>query len=237
MTLSSVSTFFLLCAVSLVHAHVRMVHPTPRTDNEYLYTFDEGVCGENDDKCAGFCGDPYDSSLNPLTILQVGVPQTLRWSVTQAHRPEKYRLSLNPTSRDERFDLDDNILATVTNSDAADPGNVGKKGDFSTTVTIPESALDTCSQANGDDPCVLQLFDLYYFVSCANVLLTTEDLSLSAAPSTSPSITCVNSRDYKLSQEGNKGCAWVMRKPEKRRQKLCRNKSTLSNCPISCGLC
>lgn len=65
----------------------------------------------------------------------------------------------------------------------------------------------------------------------------TEDASLSVAPSPSPSITCVNNRTYKVSEASNKGCAWVMLKPEERRQKLCRNNSTLSNCPISCGLC
>jgi len=140
-----------------------------------LYTFDNGVCNP-DNSCAAFCGDAYDSSVNPLTILQVGVPLTLRWKTNVVHEPLQYRLSLNPDATDDRFDFGDNILVTVANGDAADPSNVGLMGNFSTTVMIPESSLDTCSQANGDEPCVLQLWDLYYFVSCANVLLTTGEV-------------------------------------------------------------
>ena len=74
----------------------------------------------------------------------------------------------------------------VTYGAAANPSNVGMTGSFSTTVTIPESALNSCSQASGDEPCVLQLWDVYYFVSCANVLLTTDEVDEvdSPAPTT-----------------------------------------------------
>lgn len=174
-TLPSLSTLFLLCSFSRIHAHVVLVHPTPRTDNDYLFTFDDGVCNPAT-TCAAFCGDAYDSSANPVTILPVDVPTTLRWKTNVVHEPLQYRLSLNPAATDEQFDLGDHILTTVTHGEAADPSNVGMTGSFSTTVTIPESALNTCSQAGGDEPCVLQLWDVYYFVSCANVLLTTDEV-------------------------------------------------------------
>lgn len=160
----------------LVSAHVVLVHPKPRTDNNYLFTFDDGVCNPNT-TCADFCGDPYDTSVNPTTVLRAGVPVTLQWKTNVVHEPFRYRLSLN--NADGIFDLSDNILATVDHSEASDPTNVGMTGSFSTTVTIPESALEACGRNEGSSqqqPCVLQLWDLYYFVSCANVWLTTEEL-------------------------------------------------------------
>ena len=102
------------------------------------------------------------------------------------HSPLKYQLSLNLTATNDHFDLSENILTTVTNSDAADPSNVGLTGSFSTTMTIPASALDTYSQAGSDNPCVLQLWDIYYFVSCANVLLAAEDSPPNPTPTILP---------------------------------------------------
>jgi len=242
-----VSTLLLLCAVSLVQSHLVLVHPTPRTDNDYLYTFEDGVC-EPESTCAAFCGDTYNSTTNPLTVLEVGVPLTLRWKVTVGHPPFKYRLSLNPTATDDDFDLSNNILTTVTNGDAADPSNVGSRGSFSTNVTIPESALDTCSQAGGNQPCVLQLWDVYYFVSCANVLLMTNaPTSTPTAPTTTiptskptttspPTVTCINNPDFKIQNKEKKTCAWLMLR-KSRQKKYCEKIPVRTSCPISCGLC
>jgi len=244
-TFFSVSTLLLLCAVSLVQSHVVLVHPTPRTDNDYLRTDDDGVC-DPESTCTAFCGDTYNSTANPLTILEVGVPLTLRWMVTAAHLPEKYRLSLNPTATDDHFDLSNNILTTVTNGDAADSSNVGSNGSFSTTVTIPESALDTCSQADSNKPCVLQLWDLYYFVSCGNVLLTTKATTSTptTTPTTSkptttspPTVTCINNSDFRIKNKEKKTCAWLMLTKKTRQTKFCKIELVRTSCPISCGLC
>lgn len=179
--ISSLPPLLLLLTASAVHAHVAMVYPVPRTDNDYLYTFDAGVC-DRDSTCAGFCGDVYNTNINPVTTLQVGVPITLRWKTKVAHAPLQYRLSLNPTASDNHFDVSENILTTISNADAADPSNAGRQtGSFSTIVTIPESAMETCS---GGEPCVLQLWDLYYFVSCANVLLTKGEVDQEEVPAT-----------------------------------------------------
>jgi len=228
--LSLVLLLFCCCEIQLlsvpvfVSAHVVLVHPTPRTNNDYLFTFEDGVCNP-DNSCAALCGDAYDKESNPFTVFQVGVPITLRWKTNVVHEPFRYRLSLNKnaaavspgnnninnsssitTTIDGGFDLADNILATVDHSEASDPGNIGMTGSFSTTVTIPESALETCgrrenvdnnSQSGGvgvgkqQQPCVLQLWDLYYFVSCANVWLTTEEVDVneggqSLAPTPTP---------------------------------------------------
>ena len=149
-------------------AHVVLVYPTPRTDNDYLYTFEAGVC--NGESCNTFCGDPNSQEENPVTVLPVGVPIALRWNTNVAHVPYQYRLSFNPQAQDNNFDRPENILAIVDNAEVADVTNTGLTGSFSTNVTIPASFLESC--ANNSTPCVLQLYDLYYFVSCANVLLT-----------------------------------------------------------------
>ena len=61
-----------------------------------------------------------------------------------------------------------------TQNESKSPGN---NNNFVTTVTIPSDAyLNDCSDEN--NPCVLQLFDLYYFVSCANVVLTFDDMDI-----------------------------------------------------------
>ena len=155
-----------LFLVAKASAHVVLVHPTPRTDNDYLYTFEAGVC--NGESCNTFCGDPYSPEDNPVTVLQVGVPIIVRWKTNVAHVPYQYRVSFNPQAQDKNFDSLANILAIVDNAEAADVTNNGLTGSFSTNITIPASFLESCA----NDPCVLQFYDLYYFVSCANVLLT-----------------------------------------------------------------
>lgn len=159
--------------LSPVQAHVLWVYPAARTNNDNLYSFEKDVCNAEDNVgCNAFCGDPYDAATNPVTVLPVGVPITLRWMTNVAHQPFQYRLALNPTASDNNFDVTENLLTVVDNAGASDPSNVGLTGSFSTNVTFPESALITCSAIAGHDPCVLQLWDLYYFVSCANILLT-----------------------------------------------------------------
>ena len=162
--------FLLLLACSWIvpsQSHVALLYPPARTDDDYLFTFD-GSC--EIDSCDSFCGDPYDLETANVTELAVGVPITLRWFSPVPHDPLMYRLSLNREGKDKGFDDPDHILATVSASEASEGG--GNSRVFSTDVIIPADALEDCS---GPDPCVLQLFDLYYFVSCANVLLVPFD--------------------------------------------------------------
>lgn len=176
-------------SVVIVDAHVVMMYPKARTNNDYLFSFDEGVCNPRT-TCPSFCGDPYNNSNisiynYPVTVLEVGVPLTLRWMITVSHQPYQYRLSLNPAPRDADFDLPEHELITITNEAAKDDpaSNPGSTGSFSANVTIPHGApaLKSCSLENGDDPCVLQLWDKYFFVSCANVLLTTAKTPVAAS--------------------------------------------------------
>lgn len=185
------STLFLLTTAlttTVVHAHLNLTYPTPRTANDYLINFAPGACSYG--TCDAFCGDEYLPNENPLTTLPVGVPVNVTWQVRVAHRPRMYRLSLNPIAGegDSNFDLTDNILTTINNTDAADEGNDGFEGTFTTAVTIPEAAWETCNEASGQ-PCVLQLFDMYFFVSCANVVLTkTEQSEEEEAGTVAPSM-------------------------------------------------
>jgi hypothetical protein len=173
--------------ISITSAHVVIVKPSARTDNDYLYSFEEGVCNLAISSCNAFCGDSYSKEENPLTLLQVGVPITLKWKTNVAHEPYQYRLSLNRQGGgDNNFDNPDNILVSISNEDAADSTNVRETGSFSATVTIPKEAMEKCSGDN--DPCVLQLYDMYYFVSCANVLLTDEPVD-NTYPSPMPAMS------------------------------------------------
>ena len=169
---------FLLAATITTTAvgHVVLTYPTPRTDNDYLFSFEEGVCNPYDNNsgmhCASFCGDPYNPAVNPLTHIPAGVPVTVQWNVNVVHEPYQYRLSFNSAAGggDNYFDDPDHILTVVNNQDAVVAANNNSlTGNFSTTVTFPASAIANCSQPA--TPCVLQLYDLYYFVSCANVVL------------------------------------------------------------------
>lgn len=100
-----------------------------------------------------------------MTTLQPG-KQTLRWEVVIDHAPNAYRLSLNRQNSDGGFSLVENILATDIPYDQANVGGDNPwTGIFEWEVTIPDAP--ECR----DSPCVLQVYDLYYFVSCANVLI------------------------------------------------------------------
>ena len=173
------ATFLLAAAVvTTTYGHVALEYPPGRTDNDYIFTFN-GECDPTN-SCASFCGDPYDNENNPITTLQVGTPITLRWFSPVPHPPYQYRLSLNKQTSDGNFDLPDNILTIVDAEDAAvsdssSSNSRSREQYYSTQVVIPTEALQYCS---GPDPCVLQLYDLYYFVSCANVLLTTDSDSV-----------------------------------------------------------
>jgi len=172
----------LLCVLS--SAHVVLIHPVPRTNNDYLYSFEETVCNPTIQSCNAFCGDALGPDNYPVTTLQAGVEQTIYWSTNVAHSPYQYRFSLNYATADDNFDNAENILTIIDNSEAAFPTNQGLTGTFSANITIPLSAIPSCTT---DSPCVLQLWDLYYFVSCANIVLTEDtvvvpDLPVPSAP-------------------------------------------------------
>ncbi|CAB9504120.1 expressed unknown protein [Seminavis robusta] len=173
--LLQLSLLLSLTTLFLSDAHVLLTYPTPRTNNDYLYTFREGACNpQTGVGCNAFCGDAYDLPDASTTVLSVNEPVPLTWRTNVAHPPYQYRFSLNPSAGDNNFDVPENIVvAGVDNRVAADASNGGGfTGSFHVNVTFPESILESCSADAGHDPCVLQLWDLYYFVSCANVLFT-----------------------------------------------------------------
>lgn len=202
----------LLCVLS--SAHVVLIHPVPRTNNDYLFSFEETVCNPTIQSCNAFCGDALGPD-NPVTTLQAGVEQTIYWSTNVAHSPYQYRYSLNYATADDNFDNAENILTIIDNSEAAFPTNQGLTGTFSANITISLSALPSCT----DSPCVLQLWDLYFFVSCANIMLTEDtvpsvpDLPVPSAPavnngSVSTSATSIlvqgdSFQDYRVTVGGN----------------------------------
>ena len=160
--------------VVVVHGHVALLYPPGRTTNDYLYTFD-GTCVQ--DSCDAYCGDPIDTPGASVTILPVDTPFNIRWYSPIPHEPYQYRLSLNRQSYDGNFDSNDSILTIVNANDAriittGSTGYNNNNNNFETTVTISSDALPSCADMNS--PCVLQLFDLYYFVSCANVVFTND---------------------------------------------------------------
>jgi hypothetical protein len=175
-------------------AHVVLIDPVPRTNNDYLYTFDEGVCQAT--SCPAFCGDALSVTSNPLTVLQVvkGSSKTveIRWRTNVLHEPYQYRIALS-MGGDIAFDdnvlaVVDNVLANVDTSARTTP----QTGVFATNITIPDSHLAACAgnetTTNTNPPCVLQLYDLYYFVSCANVVVQAAN-----GTTTTPTTTMVES--------------------------------------------
>ena len=126
--------FAIFClGIGMASAHVVLVAPVPRTNNDYLFSFEPGVCNPDDNDgqgaCDAFCGDPYlDPTGYPLTTLPVGVPLMIRWQTTVAHAPYKFRISLNQQGDgDNHFDAPRNILATVSDAEAASP-TIQQKG-------------------------------------------------------------------------------------------------------------
>ena len=129
--------------------HVQIGYPPAIIDDDYQYTFD-GSCQRN--SCDAFCG--MEGPSPPLTTVSPG-PQNFTVNVNVKHPPFMYRVSLRSGPSLGGFDT--NILLD----------NIGNPGDgrteFNVTVDIPEI---TC-----DPYCTIQLFDYYYFVSCANILV------------------------------------------------------------------
>ena len=182
----------------VVHGHVALVYPPGRTNNDYLYTFDGDTCVGN--SCDGYCGDPYTTPNAKVTTLPVDTPFQIRWYSPIPHEPYQYRLSLNKQSYDGNFDSIDNILTIVNANDAristnSNNGNNNDNNNFETTVTIPsdDDALENCNDMN--NPCVLQLYDLYYFVSCANVVLT-DNINMNEVNNGDPPSTSTTSTSY-----------------------------------------
>ena len=159
----------LLAASLFATTHVVLQSPTPRTDNDYLYTFDGSCDGA---QCDSFCGDAVGTG--PVTTLTPG-PLTVRWRVAQSHPPYKFRISLNRVPlTDDNFDDPANLLGVHT-------GTQEYAYDTSHEVIIPETPA--CEH----QPCTLQLYDLYYFVSCANVrIITPSSASVAPPPSRLP---------------------------------------------------
>lgn len=165
----------LLLTTFSVSAHVVLVDPTPRSNNDYLYSSDESICRGT--SCDAFCGDPLDAATNPWTELPVETRIQIRWRTTVIHEPYEYRISLS-RGGDEGFDVQ--ILAIVKNLDANDDftvSTVPRTGSFTANVTIPKSYLAYCASDTSSPPCTMQLYDLYYFVSCANVVVSSPSVS------------------------------------------------------------
>jgi hypothetical protein len=172
-----ITTVIILAPVTTM-AHVVLVNPVPRTNNDYLYTFDEGVCQAA--SCSAFCGDALSVTSNPLTVLEVvegSQTVEIRWKTNVLHEPYQYRIALS-MGGDVAFD--DNILAVVDNVLAnvdITARTTPQTGVFATNITIPDSHLAACAgnetstTTTTKPPCVLQLYDLYYFVSCANIVV------------------------------------------------------------------
>ena len=168
-----------LLALSTCNGHVVLDYPFPRTNNDYLFSFDADVCNPDDETCGAFCGDPFDTPNAPVTVLPVGMPVLMRWQTTVIHPPFQYRIAVNPIpGGDANFDA--NIQTTVSNADARVGATIDDSrpatGQFTAPVTFPVSLLDTCNNNESEQqpPCVVQLYDLYYFVSCANVRFTAD---------------------------------------------------------------
>lgn len=138
--------------------HVQFGYPSAIIDDDYQYTFDGSCQG---DSCDAFCGS--EGPAPPLTTVPLG-PLNLTINVNVKHPPYKYRISLGSGSPPAGFDT--NVLL----DDIASPGDAMTQ--FNVTVDIPDVSCDS--------HCTLQLYDYYYFVSCANILVvsntgTTED--------------------------------------------------------------
>jgi len=109
--------------------------------------------------------------------------------VSVRHNPYKYRLSLHDGDISTISGFDSNVLADdiqmESEGGASSSGRPPKMG--WTTVRIPEGAV--C-----DPYCVLQLYDYYYFVSCAKISLggLVGSSSHQSSPSPSPSLEDTN---------------------------------------------
>ena len=149
------------------HGHVQLAYPPAIIDDDYQYTFD-GSCQY--ESCDAFCGR---AGPDPISVTTVS-PGTLalKLNVNVKHPPFRYRIALSSTS-DAPSGFDTNIL--LDGIEAPSDGST----EFEVTVNIPDDV--TCSPF-----CTLQLFDYYYFVSCARIMIGDSD-SLGQATNTNSS--------------------------------------------------
>eukprot|EP00563_Minutocellus_polymorphus_P003303 CAMPEP_0181033404 /NCGR_PEP_ID=MMETSP1070-20121207/7237_1 /TAXON_ID=265543 /ORGANISM="Minutocellus polymorphus, Strain NH13" /LENGTH=373 /DNA_ID=CAMNT_0023110825 /DNA_START=114 /DNA_END=1235 /DNA_ORIENTATION=+ len=132
--------------------HVQLAYPPAIIDDDYQYTFD-GSCQH--DSCDAFCGRTGPSPV-PLTTVSPG-PLNLTLNVNVKHPPFRYRVGLSSTS-DAPSGFDSNILLDKIEA----PGDGSTE--FTVTVDIPDVKCEPF--------CTLQLFDSYYFVSCATLQIS-----------------------------------------------------------------
>ena len=152
---------FLVLLASLptaTYGHVQLAYPPAIIDDDYQYTFD-GSCQY--DSCDAFCGK---SGPDPIPVTTVSAGKfSLKLNVNVQHPPFRYRVALSSAS-DAPSGFDTNILLDAIEA----PGDGSTE--FDVTVDIPEDV--TCSPY-----CTLQLFDYYYFVSCARIIIGDPDTS------------------------------------------------------------
>mmetsp|Transcript_2018 Transcript_2018/g.4555 ORF Transcript_2018/g.4555 Transcript_2018/m.4555 type:complete len:370 (+) Transcript_2018:126-1235(+) len=155
--LISISLLLLIMLCCYSSAHVQLGYPQAIIDDDYQYTFD-GSC--QFETCDAFCG--MEGSEKPaITILRPGTNE-LTLKVNLRHPPYQYRLSLSPTGYQNinNLQFDTNILL----DHIPYPGRTI----FNVTVDIP-------ADVQCDPFCTIQLYDYYYFVSCAKVQILADD--------------------------------------------------------------
>ena len=154
-----VGTLVLLASLpTTTHGHVQLAYPPAIIDDDYQYTFD-GSCQY--DSCDVFCGRAGPDPI-PVTSVVPG-KLALKLNVNVKHPPFRYRVALSSAS-DALPGFDKNILL----DDIEAPGDGSTE--FEVIVDIPEDV--DCSPF-----CTLQLFDYYYFVSCARIIIRDPDTS------------------------------------------------------------
>lgn len=198
MTLSKTLAACLLL-LPQVSGHVLLEHPAPRVPLDTVY--DDSCAWRAGFTCPSYCGGKNAGARNlnknyPVTELPVGEPILFEWYVKVAHRPYQYRISLNAQGTgDANFDLEENRIALT---EPFEYNGFDYDQHVNGTYTIPESMYENCKDPS--NPCSVQLWDAYYFVSCADVVLvkseggdsagaegTAEDASTpTSAPSSAP---------------------------------------------------
>ena len=155
-----VGTLVLLASLlpTATHGHVQLAYPPAIIDDDYQYTFD-GSCQK--ESCDAFCGR---AGPDPIFVTSI-VPGklALKLNVNVKHPPFRYRVALSSAS-DALPGFDTNILL----DDIEAPGDGSTE--FEVTVDIP-------GDVNCSPFCTLQLFDYYYFVSCARIVIGDPDTS------------------------------------------------------------
>lgn len=157
MNFASLTLVLLASLPTATHGHVQLAYPPAIIDDDYQYTFD-GSCQY--DSCDAFCGRAGPDPI-PVTTVKPG-KLTLKLNVNVKHPPFRYRVALSTSDAPSGFDT--NILLDAIEA----PGD--GSAEFEVTVDIPEDV--SC----GPGYCTLQLFDLYYFVSCARIVIGDPDM-------------------------------------------------------------